>query len=178
MVNKMLTPAAQGKSLVALVLLWCLATSASAVIETYEFDNDELRQRYHYFTDVLRCPKCQNQNLSGSNSPIAEDLRRELHRLLQEGYSDADIREYMVSRYGEFILYEPPLNRHTVVLWFFPVVLLGIGALILVLVVRRRAVPPVAQLDDALLQQRAAQLRERNRAAQRDSSLPDQEESR
>ena len=140
------------------VLCWGLATTASAVIETYEFDNEQLRERYNTFTEVLRCPKCQNQNLSGSNSPIAADLRRELHRLLQEGRSDAEIRDYMVARYGEFILYQPPLNRHTVVLWFFPLVLLAIGAAVLLAVVRRRGGAAGAAGDDAAVREQAASL--------------------
>ena len=88
-----------------LVVLLCLPLLAWSVIETYQFEDEQLRERYQRFTHELRCPKCQNQNLSGSNSPIAKDLRRELYRLLLEGQSDQQITEFMVARYGEFVLY-------------------------------------------------------------------------
>ena len=143
----------------ALILL-ALAAPAFAVIESYEFESEELRARYQTFTEVLRCPKCQNQNLSGSNSPIAADLRREVHRLLHEGYSDAEIQDFMVARYGEFILYEPPLNRHTMVLWFFPLALLLIGGSVLVVVLRRRGTQAGASTieEDAAARDRASRL--------------------
>lgn len=127
-------------------LLW--APLGWGVIETYEFDSEELRQRYHRFVEELRCPKCQNQNLSGSNSAIAEDLRAQLHRLLQEGRSDEEIVEYMVSRYGDFILYRPPVNRHTMVLWALPAGLLLLGGLVAAGLLRRRPEPEVQALAD------------------------------
>ena len=92
------------------LLLLCLFSSLSmAVVETYDFDNEVDRNRYHQFVDELRCPKCQNQNLAGSNAPIAKDLRRELHRLLQDGQTDTQIVDFMVDRYGDFVLYRPRL---------------------------------------------------------------------
>ncbi len=119
-----------------------------AVIETYEFDNDVQRQRYNVFIDELRCPKCQNQNLSGSNSPIAEDLRRELHRMVLEGQQDRQIIDFMVSRYGDFVLYRPPVDKNTILLWGAPVILLLVGLITLVLYVRRqRAGQQVIALD-------------------------------
>ena len=140
--------------------LWSLV--AQAVIETYEFDSPVLRERYQQFTEELRCPKCQNQNLSGSNSPIAKDLRRELHKLLHDGYSDQQITDYMVDRYGEFVLYRPRVNEHTVILWVAPAVLLLLAALVVFLIVRKQAgvkAAPEASLSkeqqqklDALLQ--------------------------
>jgi len=151
--------------LALLLLLW--SPLLRAVIETYDFATEEQRQRYHHFVEELRCPKCQNQNLSGSNSAIAEDLRRELHRLLLEGRSDEEIVDFMVSRYGEFILYRPPLDRHTLVLWAFPGVLLLIGVVVGVLLLRRRAVPGAG--DDAAaaeVHRRAAQLLDHYRKEQ------------
>ena len=129
------------------------AQSASAVIETYEFETELQRQRYQDFIEELRCPKCQNQNLAGSNSPISADLRRELHRLLLEGKSDTEIVNYMVSRYGEFVLYRPPLNKHTLALWIVPVGLLFLGAVAVVLLIRRRTHPGTATDDQGLHQQ-------------------------
>lgn len=113
---------------------------ALAVIETYEFDSEVDNVRYQQFIEELRCPKCQNQNLAGSNSPIAKDLRREIYRLIDEGKSDTEIVQFMVDRYGDFILYRPRLTGETVILWAAPAILLLLGALILVLMVRRRRI--------------------------------------
>ena len=136
---------------VVLFLITMLACKSFAVIETYEFDSEQLSIRYHAFTDELRCPKCQNQNLSGSNSPIAADLRHELHRLLQEGKSDKEITDFMVNRYGEFVLYRPRFNAETAVLWLAPAILLLLGVMILVAIIvrqRRAAITSDATLAD------------------------------
>ena len=122
-----------------LALLLLLPSPGFAVIETYEFDSEQLSVRYHAFTDELRCPKCQNQNLSGSDSPIAADLRRELHQLLQDGKSDKEIIDFMVNRYGDFVLYRPQFNAETAVLWLAPAILLLLGVMVLsAIVIRQR----------------------------------------
>lgn len=124
--------------LLQIMVFLVLSSAATAVVETYHFDDEVLRERYLSFIDELRCPKCQNQNLSGSNSPIAEDLRKELYRLLVEGKSDTEIIHFMVSRYGEFVLYRPPFNAETALLWFAPVIFLVLGGLMVMLIVRRQ----------------------------------------
>ncbi len=111
---------------------------AYAVIETYEFDSELEAERYHQFIEELRCPKCQNQNLSGSNSPIAEDLRRELYRMLQDGKSDQQIVDFMVERYGDFILYRPRFNPETALLWLSPIIFLLLGLFVMFSVYRRQ----------------------------------------
>ena len=123
-----------------LLCLWLLVAvlPAQAVVEIYDFENDQLRQRYQRFVQELRCPKCQNQNLADSNAPIAADLRRELHRLLQAGRSDAEIRDFMVDRYGDYVLYRPRIERRTWLLWGTPLLLLGIGVLVLWRIQARR----------------------------------------
>ena len=122
-----------------LLLCTCLlvAGRAFALIETYDFSTPELEERYHQLSQELRCPKCQNQNLADSNAPIAEDLRLELHRLLLEGKTDAEIVDFMVTRYGEYVLYEPPLETKTLLLWGAPVLMLCAGLLVLAGIVRR-----------------------------------------
>jgi cytochrome c-type biogenesis protein CcmH len=104
--------------------------NAAAVIETYQFDNDVQRVRYHHFIEELRCPKCQNQNLSGSDSAISQDLRRQIHSMIMDDKSDIEITQYMVARYGDFILYRPRFNATTAILWLAPMGLLGIGLLV------------------------------------------------
>lgn len=119
------------------LLLGLFSSAALAVVETYGFEKEEGRKRYQVLVDELRCPKCQNQNLSGSNSPIAKDLRRELHRMIEAGDNDKAIKAFMVKRYGNFVLYRPPLDRNTVLLWSAPIVL-GFIALLVALIFRSR----------------------------------------
>jgi cytochrome c-type biogenesis protein CcmH len=118
------------------VLLVC--TKTFAAIDPYEFDNESQRERYQHFIEDMRCPKCQNQNLAGSDAPIAQDLRHELQRLLKEGKSDRDITDYMVSRYGDFILYDPPFDKRTAALWLAPIVFVVVGIAVLIGIARRR----------------------------------------
>jgi cytochrome c-type biogenesis protein CcmH len=117
----------------AIMLSWVLmifSVVAAAVIETYQFDTPLQQKRYHAFTQELRCPKCQNQNLSGSDSAISVDLRRQIHRMIMDDKSDIEITQYMVDRYGNFILYRPRFSAQTAVLWFTPIGLLILGSLV------------------------------------------------
>lgn len=125
------------KYLALLVLLACVSPLYAAV-ETYDFNTDLERKRYNTFIDELRCPKCQNQNLAGSDSPIAADLRRELHRMVQAGQSDTQIVDFMVARYGEFVLYRPRMTLKTIVLWLAPIAFLIFGLAWVIWVVRRQ----------------------------------------
>ena len=110
-----------------------------AAIETYEFKNEEDRIRFRSLTTELRCPKCQNQDIADSNSPIATDLRNEIHRMMEEGQSNNTIIEFMVARYGEFVLYRPRLSNNTYLLWFAPIALFCLGLVIVIWLSRRRS---------------------------------------
>ncbi len=121
------------------VLLLLQVWSAYAVVDLFEFDTESQRARYLQLSEELRCPKCQNQNLAGSDSQIAGDLRRELHLLLLEGKTDNEIKDYLVERYGDFVLYKPRFQKNTWVLWGLPFILLLCGMVILRTLVRRRA---------------------------------------
>ena len=116
-------------------MLFCLVSAvlplAQADIKSYEFAEPEMAQRFVDLTTVLRCPKCQNQNLADSDSIIAKDLRAQVQKLINTGQTDRQITEFMVQRYGEFILYDPPFNKATMVLWLMPfgMVLIGLWAL-------------------------------------------------
>lgn len=132
-----------------LLIACCFVAVAHAAIDPYDFDNESQRERYRHFIEEMRCPKCQNQNLAGSDAPIAQDLRRELHRLLIEGRSDREIVDFMVSRYGAFILYDPPFDKKTALLWLAPLGFFAIGAIALVVVARRRRVAAPAALSAA-----------------------------
>ncbi|MEK1939691.1 MAG: cytochrome c-type biogenesis protein [Pseudomonas sp.] len=135
--------------LAAVVLGLSLVGVAHAAIDTYEFANEGERARFRELTQELRCPKCQNQDIADSNAPIAADLRKEIFRMLGEGKSNEQIVDFMVDRYGEFVRYKPAVTARTLVLWYSPAALLGIGLLVMaVLVVRRRRT--VAEADTTL----------------------------
>ncbi|HEY4318851.1 MAG TPA: cytochrome c-type biogenesis protein [Herbaspirillum sp.] len=136
----------------ALVLVLGMLNASHAAIEVLEFPDDAQRQRYYDLASVLRCPKCQNQNIAESSSPIAHDLRGEVRRMVVEGRSDEQIVDFMVSRYGDFVLYDPPLSSRTMLLWFGPALLLLAGGAALAAIVanRRRSRPATeSPLSDA-----------------------------
>ena len=97
-----------------------------------------LEARMTRITAELRCLVCQNQTIADSNASLAVDLRRETRDLLKQGKSDAEVRDYMTARYGDFVLYRPPLKSATALLWFGPAAMLLGGAAVLVVIVRRR----------------------------------------
>jgi cytochrome c-type biogenesis protein CcmH len=136
-------------SLLRLVIIFALlmvfsSTVKASPVDTYVFQDEVTKIRFQALNKELRCPKCQNQNLADSNSPIAADLRKEVYQLLQQGKADSEIVNFMVDRYGEFVLYRPRVSQLTYVLWFGPIVLILGGMLIVVVIVRRK---PVAKKD-------------------------------
>lgn len=122
----------------ASLLLFVWIGVAQAAIETFAYTNDAERERFQALTRELRCPKCQNQDLAESNAPIAADLRGEIHRLMNEGKSDEQIINYLVARYGEFVMYRPPVEQRTWLLWYGPAAFLILGFCIILIIVRRR----------------------------------------
>lgn len=99
-------------------------TQAYSAIDVYQFESAEQELQYQALIEELRCPKCQNQNLASSNSPISQDLKRKTYELVIQGKSDTQIRDYMKSRYGDFISYKPPVRPSTYLLWYLPPILL------------------------------------------------------
>jgi len=123
------------KLLVACVL--GLSLSVQAAIETYQFDSPEQEARFRQLGYELRCPKCQNQAIGDSDAEISGDLRAEVYRMLKEGATDAEIKDFMVARYGRYVLYNPPLDQQTLILWFGPAGLLVLGGILVVLRIRQ-----------------------------------------
>ena len=121
-----------------LVLVAALALVGLSVqaIDPDRIEDPELRARYERITEELRCLVCQNQTIADSNAELAVDLRRQVRKMLEEGASDDAIRDYMSSRYGDFVLYKPPLSSRTAALWFGPFVLLLVGLIVMARVVR------------------------------------------
>ncbi len=138
------------RALLAGVLFWaCAGTlSAASQFDIYDFPTPEHEARYRALIAELRCPKCLNTNLAGSDAPIAQDLRRTVHRLVvEDGRSDAEIRTYLQERYGDFVLYDPPFRPDTWVLWLAPVVFLLLGVLVLLRLLRQAPPPPLSQTE-------------------------------
>jgi len=128
------------RALIIGMVSYFLSVSAHAGIASYEFSEPAMAERFTELTTVLRCPKCQNQNLADSDSIIAKDLRSQVQLLLNDGHSDSEITDFMVQRYGDFILYDPPFKRDTFILWAAPVILIFIGIFIVWLFGRKRQV--------------------------------------
>ena len=112
------------RAMAMVLLVGGLSMFAWANIDTYQFDNPRQEAQYRALIEEFRCPKCQNQNLAGSDAPIAQDLKQKTYDMVKDGRSDAEIRQYMNERYGDFISYKPPVRPSTWILWFFPPVLL------------------------------------------------------
>lgn len=140
-----------------LAALLCVAgatlASAAGPVDVYKFATPEEEARYRALIDEFRCPKCLNTNLSGSDAPIAKDLRRTVHRLLtQDGRTNQQIRDYLRERYGDFVLYDPPFRPGTWVLWLAPLGFVIIGGLVLWRLLRQPAAEPLSEQESARLQ--------------------------
>ncbi len=125
------------RALLALAL--CLFAAATFAVDPMPFRDAAEEARFRALAAELRCVMCQNQSLADSNAPIARDLRNEVLELMQQGRSDEEIKAFLTERYTDFVLYRPPLRGSTLWLWIIPPVLLAGGALVLFVVVRRRA---------------------------------------
>ena len=132
------------RKLFILVLTLTLSVSVLAqrapVQEPMVFETQQQEDRFKVLTQELRCLVCQNQNLADSDAQLAHDLRAEVHEMLIAGKTDDEIKQFMVERYGDFVLYRPPVQQNTYLLWLAPLGLLFIGALILRANVKKRAV--------------------------------------
>ena len=121
--------------LVIILLIPCLAAAEEARPLA---DNPQVEARLKILAVELRCLVCQNQTLADSNAPLAEDLRREVREMITKGMSDREIIDFLVQRYGDFVLYRPPWKATTTLLWLGPFLLLIAGATGLVFALRRR----------------------------------------
>ncbi|WAG12319.1 cytochrome c-type biogenesis protein CcmH [Aeromonas dhakensis] len=125
------------------------AGQAQAAIDVYTFDNDAQEQTFRELTKELRCPKCQNQDIADSNAGLAKDLRDKTYQMVREGKEKQEVVDYMVARYGNFILYNPPLMASTLILWLGPLLVIVVG--IVLVVVRSRRRPAAATPADSAL---------------------------
>lgn len=134
------------RALLAIVLVVAGLVSGGAVAkEAQPVGDPAIERRAMDLAQQLRCLVCQNQTIADSNADLANDLRQQIRQMLSQGASDDQVRDYMTARYGDFVLYRPPLRPVTLLLWFGPALLLGGGLAALFIVLRRRAL----LLDDA-----------------------------
>lgn len=122
-------------SLGCILFLLCSPITASSI---YPFDQPKQEAQFKYLLKELRCLVCQNQDLADSNADLARDLRDEVYRLVQQGQSDHEIIDYLTQRYGDFILFKPPVKGVTALLWFGPALFLCVGLLVFWRSIRRQ----------------------------------------
>ena len=121
------------------LLIVLSAFSVSAVEDKFSFDTPAQRESFLKLTAELRCPMCQNQNIADSDAMIAHDMRRKVYALLQQGKTEQEVIDFMKSRYGDFVHYQPPVTAATLWLWAGPVLFIFIA---LIVVIRRKSVTP------------------------------------
>lgn len=140
-----------------LVVLSAWQWAGANAIDAYAFSDSELEARFRQLNQELRCVVCQNQSLADSNSALAKDLRQEVYDMLQTGQSDDEIKDFLVQRYGDFVLYRPPVKPETWGLWFGPgvILLLVLAGLLRMYLKRRRG---AAQVETGLNQDEQARL--------------------
>ncbi|QOR37600.1 cytochrome c-type biogenesis protein CcmH [Billgrantia diversa] len=134
--------------LLFVMLLLAAGMAHGGAVEVREFSNPVLEQRYQSLTASMRCPKCQNQAIDDSDSPISKDMRERVYAMLQDGRSDIEIRNHMVQRFGDYVLYNPRLEGRTYLLWGLPAALVVAGGILVMLLVRARRNASVRALDD------------------------------
>lgn len=137
------------KKITLLAALVLMSMPALAIDTGKAFEDAEMQARYERLIAETRCVTCQNQSIKDSNAFIAADLRREIRRLMVEGKSDDEIAEFLVTRYGDFVLYRPRMTGKTLALWIAPFILVLLGGVALVRVVRRRMSMPLDNEDDS-----------------------------
>lgn len=131
------------RRLLTLLLILVSTTTAFAIDQDKRFEDPEMQARYERLISEVRCLQCQNQSIKDSNVTLAADLRREIARMIEEGQTDEQIADFLVTRYGEFALYRPRTTGKTMILWLVPFALVLFGVYALTRVVRHRMSLPI-----------------------------------
>ncbi|MRX26568.1 cytochrome c-type biogenesis protein [Kangiella sp. HZ709] len=131
-----------------LITLCLLVSFTNLANETYQFDSPEQERLYREIANELRCPKCQNQSIADSDAPLSEDLRYLVYQKLKAGENKQQILQYMQDRYGDFVLYDPPISPKNYVLWFMPLLVFIIIIIALIARVGRRELQPEDEAEE------------------------------
>ncbi|MGE5155056.1 MAG: cytochrome c-type biogenesis protein [Bdellovibrio bacteriovorus] len=129
------------------LLAW--GAAGAYTLEEFQFESPAQEQQFRDLIGKLRCLVCQNESLAGSQADLAQDLREEVYRMMQEGKSKDEIIEFLVARYGDFVLYQPPIKPSTYLLWFGPFLLVGVGGFLLLRALQRKKGEPEPDLSGA-----------------------------
>ena len=132
-----------------LILLFLLTfTISSHAVDSRQLSDPKQQESYETLTKELRCLVCQNQTIADSNAELASDLRRQVYEMLQQGKSEQEIIRFMTDRYGDFVLYKPPFEGKTSLLWIAPGLFLFMGLTTVFFVIRRKKASAKAQVDN------------------------------
>lgn len=134
-------------SLLFSLVVW-LGTALGGTLAEFQFDDPVKKAEFRAIIEEMRCLVCQNESLAGSNADLAHDLRREIYEMFEAGKSKDEIIAFMVDRYGDFVLYRPPLKPSTYPLWFGPILLLLVAAFFLLRALNRKRASPETALSD------------------------------
>ena len=126
------------KKIVFFLVVFGFSMSVKAIDNGPVFEDPVMQSKYEQLISEIRCLVCQNQSIKDSNVFLAVDLRNEIRRLLENGRSESEIKQFLVDRYGDFVLYQPPLNEKTFLIWFSPLLLLLAGGIIIIKIIRKR----------------------------------------
>ncbi|MBN2886425.1 MAG: cytochrome c-type biogenesis protein CcmH [Chromatiaceae bacterium] len=133
----------------ALAALLAMGNAEAYTLEEFSFEDPARFDEFHDLIGELRCLVCQNESLAASQAEVAQDLREEIYRLMQEGRSRDEVVDFLVSRYGDFVLYDPPLKASTLLLWFGPFLFVAAGGFVLFRTLQRRQAEPETELNEA-----------------------------
>jgi cytochrome c-type biogenesis protein CcmH len=134
---------------VLLAGILAFGNASAYTLEEYRFEDPAEFETFRDLIAKLRCLVCQNESLASSQAGVAQDLRNEVYRMMQEGQSDKEIIRFLVDRYGDFVLYEPPVKPSTYILWFGPFIFLGLGGYLLFRALGRKKKEPEEDLTEA-----------------------------
>lgn len=137
------------KHLILAAVLLGSAVASAYTLEEFTFDSPEQQAEFRELIGKLRCLVCQNESLAGSQAELAQDLRNEVYKMMRAGKSQDEVLDFLIARYGDFVLYDPPLKPSTYILWFGPFVLIGIAAVFMVSALLRKKRTADEQLSDA-----------------------------
>ncbi|MEJ2620879.1 MAG: cytochrome c-type biogenesis protein CcmH [Candidatus Thiodiazotropha sp.] len=136
------------QTLFALICLMGLTSLQAATLAEYTFEDPAKHEDFRAIIEEMRCLVCQNESLAGSNAELAVDLRNEIYEMMKSGQGKAEVIDFMVARYGDFVLYSPPIKPSTYPIWFGPLIVFLIGGVVLFRIIKRKNQSRETELSD------------------------------